>query len=102
MNLTEEEERLIQRWRRAHEGAREDQSVTVNIYTGSKRNGQKLLEICDLMHRLDQYSPTMPIEGFLVPVPSDPTAASVLRQGVLENVNNIFDNNAELDLSSLN
>lgn len=93
MELTEEENKILQRFRRAKDERGSGEEVTVNIYTGSKTNGTKLLEICDLMRRLDEYSPNMPIEAFLVPIPDDPNAASVLRQSVIENVNNVFDNN---------
>jgi hypothetical protein len=65
--------------------------VTVTMYTGSAANGAKLMEVCDLMHKLDVYSPTMPIEAFLVPIPADPHAADVLRQSMIHKIEDIFD-----------
>lgn len=91
--LTEEEDQILMRWRKANLLAEEDQRVTINIYTGSKLNGEKLLEICDLMRRLDAYAPDMPIEAFLVPIPDDPQAASVLKQTMIDNVRNVFEKN---------
>lgn len=62
-------------------------TVTVNMFTGTPENCERLNEMTDLMAYLQDEHPDMVIETFIVPIPPDPVSADMMRKTLIQNVN---------------
>lgn len=84
--LSDSELALIRRYREAAEDLSEDMKVNVGIFTGTPGNWEKIEVVQQLVEYFQEHSPELEIATFVVPIPEDPTTASVVRSKLINNI----------------
>lgn len=65
--------------------------VEVGIFKGTKENCDKVGVVTDLIKYFQTHLPKAKLETFVVPIPEDEQAASVVRDSMINNVHSVFD-----------
>lgn len=89
--LTPEERLIVKNLRAAYKKAdASGGNVQISMFVGTPDNCSKLSAFTDLMSIFQEAHPDIPLETFLVPIPTDPQQAEVMRRSLIENITALF------------